>query len=147
MGQGESTARLTPSELEELRRNTKFSMKELTQFYEEFLTEFPDGNIRKEQFVQLYQRMMPHGNAKAFAENIFRAYDQDGNGLVDFQEFMRTMSVTSKGTISEKLEWAFQMYDKDGDGYITMEESIDILEVSFIHLFKPQRETVDHIAK
>jgi len=47
---------------------------------------------------------------------IFAIFDRDGNGSIDFREFMMATDTTEKGSIEDKLRWAFRMYDKDGSG-------------------------------
>ena len=39
---------------------------------------------------------------------------------------MTSLSVTSRGTLREKLEWTFRIYDIDGDGGVTEEEITQI---------------------
>lgn len=52
-----------------------------------------------------------------------------GNGRINFTEFMITLSVSSRGSVEEKLDWAFRMYDVNGDSGISMEELTDIINV------------------
>ena len=84
----------------------------------------------------MYERIMPEGNTKFFVDQIFRIFDQDENGYIDFtvrlvssdknciflietlQEFMIATDMTTSGTPEEKLRWAFQIYDKDRSGEI-----------------------------
>ncbi len=37
------------------------------------------------------------------------------------------MSVTTRGTLQEKLQWAFSIYDIDGNGRITAKELVTII--------------------
>ena len=47
-------------------------------------------------------------------------FDDDGNGEVDFKEFIQGVSQFSvKGDKNSKLRFAFRIYDIDNDGYIS----------------------------
>ena len=41
--------------------------------------------------------MIPGGDAGRFAGFLFTVYDEDGNGEVDFQEFLHALHITQKG--------------------------------------------------
>jgi len=114
----------------ELQKGTKFTTKELQDFFKKFKKDFPDGKINKQQFVKLYQTMFEtddDGDATEFCGHVFHQYDNDHNGFIDFREFVTTLSIASRGTPKEKLHWAFQLYDKDGSGYLTESENVEIL--------------------
>lgn len=40
---------------------------------------------------------------------------------------MHGLSILSRGTMDEKLQWTFQLYDINGDGFITRDEMTDIV--------------------
>ena len=66
-------------------------------------------------------------------EQLFRTFDQDNNGHIDFhvqhvtilnvfivtrniQEFLKLTEFAERGSIKEKLAWTFKLYDKDMSG-------------------------------
>lgn len=72
--------------------------------------------MTKEQFIKVYKDFFPSGSAEGFCEHVFRTFDTDNSGFIDFKEFLLAINVTSSGTPEQKLEWAFRMYDIDGNG-------------------------------
>lgn len=49
--------------------------------------------------------------------------DQDGNGTIDFDEFLVMMAKKMKESDSEEeIRQAFRLFDKDGDGFISPAE-------------------------
>nr|XP_037270096.1 frequenin-1-like [Rhipicephalus microplus] len=55
-----------------------------------------------------------------------------GNGVITFKEFIRAISITTKGNIDEKLNWAFNLYDLDNDGFVTRSEMLDIVTAIYV---------------
>jgi Ca2+-binding EF-hand superfamily protein len=78
------------------------------EWYNGFISDCPDGKLTTESFIKLYSNFFPDGKAGAFCEHIFRTFDTDQNGFIDFKEFLLAIDITSSGTPEEKLNWAFR---------------------------------------
>ncbi|CAH1274285.1 HPCAL1 [Branchiostoma lanceolatum] len=120
-----------------LVRVTNFNESEVKKWMKEFEKDCPDGFLREDEFVAHYSSYFAAGNQRrkeALAKQIFRTFDKDASGCVDFWEFMCGMSALLRGTTVEKLKWAFSMYDLDGNGYICTTELLNVLKSFF---FRP----------
>lgn len=119
-------------DFKELSKGTKFTTKELKEWFNKFKGDFPQGKISKPEFVNLYKKMFgSDGDPQEFCEHVFRQYDADGNGEIDFREFVTTLSVAARGTADEKLLWAFNLYDIDGNHYLSPSEITEILQAVY----------------
>ncbi|VDK87434.1 unnamed protein product [Litomosoides sigmodontis] len=120
--------KISKKDLLELERKTHFTKKELRKWYKDFIKDSPTGELKVEEFQNIYKQFFPNGDPTKFAKFVFDVFDSNEDGCVSFCEFVTALSITSRGTPDEKLDWAFLLYDVDKDGCITMKEMEDIVE-------------------
>ncbi|KAI4327459.1 hypothetical protein L6164_019919 [Bauhinia variegata] len=85
-----------------------------------------DGKISLEEYKAAL-RAMNRGAAETEAKKSFEAMDSDGDGFIDFKEFMEMYE--GGGRVKEaELQSAFRVFDLDGDGKITAEELSQVLK-------------------
>lgn len=128
---GKSKPKLSKEDLDFLKKNTNFTEEQIKEWYKGFVQDCPKGHLTKEQFIKVYKDFFPTGSAEGFCEHVFRTFDTDNSGCIDFKEFLLAINVTSSGTPEQKLEWAFRMYDIDGNGTIDEKEMIKIIEAIY----------------
>jgi Ca2+-binding EF-hand superfamily protein len=55
----------------------------------------------------------------------FESFDTDGNGLIDFDEFLDMIERLYPGTSATYLEAGFVLMDTNQDGYIDLQEFLE----------------------
>ncbi|XP_002708194.1 calcineurin subunit B type 2 [Oryctolagus cuniculus] len=83
------------------------------------------GTLSVEEFMSL-----PELQQNPLVKRVIDIFDMDGNGEVDFKEFiLGTSQFSVKGNEEQKLRFAFSIYDMDKDGYISNGELFQVLKM------------------
>ncbi|KAM4751208.1 calcineurin subunit B type 1b [Anableps anableps] len=111
-----ASARKTAEEGEEVRRlGKRFRKLDLDQ----------SGSLSVDEFMSL-----PELQQNPLVRRVVDIFDTDGNGEVDFMEFMEGVSQFSiRGDKLQKLRFAFRVYDMDKDGFISNGELFQVLKM------------------
>ncbi|BHF66854.1 neuronal calcium sensor [Sparganum proliferum] len=132
MGSVHGKHRLTRSEARSLASQTHFTEKQIKKWHRIFLKDCPTGQLNRSAFLNMYTHFFPDGKAKDFYAHLFRTFDQDKSGQIDFSEFLTAISITQSGSPEEKLGLAFQLYDIDGNGTIEESEMTEIIKAIYM---------------
>ncbi|XP_029992706.1 guanylyl cyclase inhibitory protein isoform X1 [Sphaeramia orbicularis] len=104
---------------------------ELYEWYRKFINECPSGLITLHEFQRHFCEGTVGSESAEYAEQIFRTLDSNGDGVVDFREYVMAISMLIEGSAVKKLRWSFKLYDKDRDGAITREEMLEIMQAVY----------------
>jgi Ca2+-binding EF-hand superfamily protein len=102
---GMTPAALTRLKTEFAKRANDLGTLELQAFKEIMLEQFP--NLKEDESV---------------VEKLFKTYDQDNSGCIEFKEFVLGASKMVRGSLKDKIETLFQIFDADGSGSVTIKE-------------------------
>jgi len=98
-----------------------FTADEVVSWHKKFFDNNPNGRLDLDNFKKFYCHLQsePIERLGDMCEHIFRAFDVDGNGVVEFGEFLLGFAICSRGDLRARLDYAFSCYDIGSNGYIT----------------------------
>ncbi|KAK4401649.1 Calmodulin-like protein 30 [Sesamum angolense] len=85
-----------------------------------------DGKISPEEYKAILKALGKGNLLTKEVQKIFEVADLDGDGFIDFNEFVEVQK-KGGGVKIVDLQSAFQAFDKDNDGKITVEEVYELL--------------------
>ncbi|CAN0878001.1 Calcineurin B-like protein 10 [Linum grandiflorum] len=109
----------------QIASNSPFTVNEVEALFELFkkvsCSIIDDGLIHKEE-LHLALLRTPVGK-NLFLDRVFDLFDEKQNGVIDFEEFVHSISVFHPGaSVEDKINFAFRLYDLRQTGFIEREE-------------------------
>ena len=86
-----------------------------------------DGKLSKDEIKNGFMTYFGKNLTDEQIDDMFSQVDADGNGEIDYSEFV-VATMNEKNLLSNnKLQTAFKMFDKDGGGSISTDEIKQVL--------------------
>lgn len=102
----------------------QLSEEQISEFKEAFslFDKDGDGTITSKE-LGIVMRSLGQNPTEAELQDMINEVDADGNGTIDFPEFLTMMCKRMKDVDTEdELMQSFRIFDKDGNGYISAAE-------------------------
>ncbi|CAK9435903.1 uncharacterized protein LODBEIA_P05320 [Lodderomyces beijingensis] len=128
---GTSVSKLSKEDLKKLRDATYFDKRELQQWYKGFLRDCPSGQLSEEEFAKVYKQFFPFGDPTEYCHYLFLVFDLDNSKYIDFKEFIVALSITSRGSEEQKINWTFKLYDYKKTGRLTYNDILPIIQATY----------------
>ena len=121
-------AKLKPKQVEEIEKETGFTEQQIKEWFKDFRQESgSDAKLNFSEFKHLYNKIYPHSDGNEMATRVFKKFDLNGSGKINFEEFICALGVTTNGSTEKRMSWVFSMYDLDDNGTLDRNEVLKIM--------------------
>jgi len=141
-----SSIQLSEEDMDYIASNTAISRENIEQQFKVFITNHPDGKISKKSFKTMMKACYPGANVEKLTKHIWRMYDSNNDGSIDFRELMMVLYIMSDGTPEQNLKQIFKIFDLNNDGKINQEEMNKITK-DLSKLFNDDKNMAENIFK
>jgi len=119
---------MTEEELNYILQNTNLEKEKLEAQHQNFLNTHADGQMSKRSFHLMMKECYPGMKTKKLNRHVFRMYDTNGDGSVDFKEFILGLDILNNGTPEQNLKQIFRILDINNDGKIHAMELVEVVK-------------------
>ncbi|KAM3625624.1 uncharacterized protein V6R79_014942 [Siganus canaliculatus] len=108
------------------------TLQNIQELYRKFASECPSGNLHLHEFKKIFGISSKATEEEvAYMENVFRSFDTNKDGHIDFLEYVAAVHLVFRGKLEDKLKWSFKVYDRDGNGCLDRQEVKHILKIIY----------------
>merc|ERR1711881_630781 len=128
MGNKNGTPVLRDEDVAALSKTSGLEPDQVREAFNNFITEHPNGKMKPKDFREMMSKALPKKDASKMEKHVFRIYDSNNDGYIDFSEFMLIFFIMSDGTPEEVLTKIFRVFDVNSDGTITQKEMTKLIK-------------------
>ncbi|XP_078114495.1 guanylyl cyclase-activating protein 2-like [Sander vitreus] len=106
------------------------TLQHIQELYRKFASECPSGNLHLHEFKKIFGvNSNSTEEESAYMENLFRSFDTNKDGNIDFMEYVAGLHLVLRGKLEDKLRWSFKVYDRDGNGCLDRQEVRHLVKI------------------
>merc|ERR1711936_1477463 len=122
MGSKNGKPVLREEDITALSKSSGLDEAQVKEAFDAFVAEHPNGKMKPIDFREMMSKALPKKDASKMEKHVFRIYDSNNDGYIDFTEFMLIFFLMSEGAPEEALTKIFRVFDVNSDGKITQKE-------------------------
>jgi len=142
MGSKHGKPVLREEDITQLASTSGLDRKQVEDHFNGFKSEHPDGKMNKKEFKAMMSKALPKKDASKMEKHVFRVYDTNQDGFIDFIEFMVVYYVMADGSPEEVLLKIFRIFDINSDGVISKKELTRLVKDMYGMIQAESPETV-----
>jgi len=122
-GEGTLSQNFSLEKLKDLLKHTYFTENEGIEHYERFISACdPKTVLTAESFLKAFPMFK---NDKKIQKSVFKAIDESNDGSIGFEEYIKALSIMTRGSAEEKVNMALKIIDLDGNSKVNQKEIIE----------------------
>ena len=129
MGSKNGKPVLREEDIATLTKSSGLDETQVKEAFNSFVQEHPNGKMKPKDFREMMQKALPKKDASKMEKHVFRIYDSNNDGVIDFTEFMLIFLIMSEGAPEEVLTRIFRVFDVNSDGTITQKEMTKLYRI------------------
>merc|ERR1719376_1177257 len=140
---------LPKKDASKMEESSGLNEAQVKEAFNAFVTEHPNGRMKPKEFTAMMSQALPKKDASKMEKHVFRAYDTNNDGYIDFVEFMVIFYIMSDGTPGEVLGKIFRVFDVNSDGTISKKELTRLIKEMYglLKTEDPNVAAKDFVAK
>ena len=116
MGSKNEKPVLRDEDITALSKSSGLNEAQVKESFNAFVAEHPNGKMKPKDFREMMAKAVPTKDASKMEKHVFRIYDANNDGVIDFTEFMLIFFIMSEGAPEDVLTKIFRVFDVNSNG-------------------------------